>query len=89
MKLNDFLNKIDDDKFRMGLVIYTPEGDIFTISHFSYDFFKRFCGPEKREKLIDWPVTERINELKQRDLSIENITSEWYDFDFLAIHTLK
>lgn len=39
MKLNDFLDKIDNDKFGFGLVIYSPEGDIFTVDHFSYDFF--------------------------------------------------
>lgn len=89
MKLNDFLNKINKDKFSMGLVIYTPEGEIFTIDHFSYDFFKRFCGPEKQEKLIDWPVIERIDEIRARDLSIEMITSAWYDFDFMVIHTTK
>ena len=86
MKLNDLLDKINKDKFRMGLVIYTHEGEIFTIDHFSHDFYKRFCSAEKEQKLVN---LSEIDGLKERDLSIESITSEWYDFDFLAIHTTK
>ena len=89
MKLNDFLNKIDNDKFGIGLVIYSPKDEIFTVDSFSYDFFKRFCGNEKEEKLVDLPLIERINELKQRELTIESIATEWYDTNFLAIYTTK
>lgn len=89
MKLNDFLNKIDNDKFGIGLIIYSPNGDIFALDSFSYDFFKRFCSPKKEEKLVNLPLIERINELKQRELTIESIATEWYDTNFLAIYTTK
>lgn len=89
MKLNDFLDKIDNDKFGLGLVIYSPEGDIFTVDHFSYDFFKRFCSAERKEKLIDWPLIERVDEIRARDLEIESISNAWYDIDFVVIHTTK
>lgn len=81
MKLNDFLDALVED-FLFGLMIMVGD-EVYTINDSDLTFLQ--------DSLVDGLVTDdvidRRKNLREMNLTVKAIRSEWYKEDFVVIET--
>lgn len=81
MKLNDFLDALVDD-FLLGLMIMVGD-EVYTIN----DSDLAFLQDSLVDGLVTDDVIDRRKELREMDLTVKTIRSQWYKIDFVVIET--
>lgn len=82
MKLNDFLNKVDDN-FQIGITIVDNKDNYYCINQDDYDTLNNYLAIETLSK-------ESVEDQKQyilnQNFEIEQIKSMYFKKDFIKIH---
>lgn len=82
MKLNDFLNKIDDN-FQIGITIVDNNDNYYCINQDDYDILNNYLAIQTLSK-------ESVEDQKQyifnQNFEIEQIKSIYFKKDFIKIH---
>ena len=82
MKLNDFLNKIDDN-FQIGITIVDNKDNYYCINQDDYDTLNNYLAIQTLSK-------ESVKDQKQyilnQNFEIEQIKSMYFKKDFIKIH---
>ena len=82
MKLNDFLNKIDDN-FQIGITIVDNKDNYYCINQDDYDTLNNYLAIQTLSK-------ESVEDQKQyifnQNFEIEQIKSMYFKKDFIKIH---
>lgn len=82
MKLNDFLNKVDDN-FQIGITIVDNKDDYYCINQDDYDILNNYLAIQTLSK-------ESVEDQKQyifnQNFEIEQIKSIYFKKDFIKIH---
>ena len=82
MKLNDFLNKVDDN-FQIGITIVDNKDDYYCINQDDYDTLNNYLAIQTLSK-------ESVEDQKQyilnQNFEIEQIKSMYFKKDFIKIH---
>lgn len=82
MKLNDFLNKIDDN-FQIGITIVDNKDNYYCINQDDYDILNNYLAIQTLSK-------ESVEDQKQyifnQNFEIEQIKSIYFKKDFIKIH---
>lgn len=81
MKLNDFLDALVED-FQLGLMIMVGD-EVYTIN----DSDLAFLQDSLVYDLVTDDVVDRRKNLREMDLTVKAIHSEWYKEDFVVIET--
>ena len=81
MKLNDFLDALVDD-FLLGLMIMVGD-EVYTIN----DSDLAFLQDSLVDGLVTDDVIDRRKNLREMNLTVKAIRSEWYKEDFVVIET--
>lgn len=82
MKLNDFLNKVDDN-FQIGITIVDNKDNYYCINQDDYDTLNNYLSIQTLSK-------ESVEDQKQyifnQNFEIEQIKSMYFKKDFIKIH---
>ena len=82
MKLNDFLNKVDDN-FQIGITIVDNKDNYYCINQDDYDTLNNYLAIQTLSK-------ESVKDQKQyifnQNFEIEQIKSMYFKKDFIKIH---
>ena len=82
MKLNDFLNKVDDN-FQIGITIIDNKDNYYCINQDDYDTLNNYLAIQTLSK-------ESVEDQKQyifnQNFEIEQIKSMYFKKDFIKIH---
>ena len=82
MKLNDFLNKVDDN-FQIGITIVDNKDNYYCINQDDYDTLNNYLAIQTLSK-------ETVEDQKQyifnQNFEIEQIKSMYFKKDFIKIH---
>ena len=82
MKLNDFLNKLDDN-FQIGITIVDNKDNYYCINQDDYDILNNYLAIQTLSK-------ESVEDQKQyilnQNFEIEQIKSMYFKKDFIKIH---
>ena len=82
MKLNDFLNKVDDN-FQIGITIVDNKDNYYCIHQDDYDTLNNYLAIQTLSK-------ESVEDQKQyifnQNFEIEQIKSMYFKKDFIKIH---
>ena len=82
MKLNDFLNKLDDN-FQIGITIVDNKDNYYCINQDDYDTLNNYLAIQTLSK-------ESVEDQKQyifnQNFEIEQIKSMYFKKDFIKIH---
>lgn len=82
MKLNDFLNKVDDN-FQIGITIVDNKDNYYCINQDDYDTLNNYLAIQTLSK-------ESVEDQKQyifnQNFEIEQIKSMYFKKDFIKIH---
>ena len=82
MKLNDFLNKVDDN-FQIGITIVDNKDNYYRINQDDYDTLNNYLAIQTLSK-------ESVEDQKQyilnQNFEIEQIKSMYFKKDFIKIH---
>lgn len=82
MKLNDFLNKLDDN-FQIGITIVDNKDNYYCINQDDYDILNNYLAIQTLSK-------ESVEDQKQyifnQNFEIEQIKSIYFKKDFIKIH---
>lgn len=82
MKLNDFLNKVDDN-FQIGITIVDNKDNHYCINQDDYDTLNNYLAIQTLSK-------ESVEDQKQyilnQNFEIEQIKSMYFKKDFIKIH---
>lgn len=81
MKLNDFLDALVED-FLLGLMIEVGD-EVYTIN----DSDLAFLQDSLVDGLVTDDVIDRRKNLREMNLTVKAIRSEWYKEDFVVIET--
>lgn len=81
MKLNDFLDALVED-FQLGLMIMVGD-EVYTIN----DSDLAFLQDSLVYDLVTDDVVDRRKNLREMNLTVKVIRSEWYKEDFVVIET--
>lgn len=83
MKLNDFLDALVDD-FLLGLMIEVGD-EVYTIN----DSDLAFLQDSLVDGLVTDDVVDRRKNLREMNLTVKTIRSDWYGEDFVVIETVN
>ena len=82
MKLNDFLDVINDI-CNVGIMILDDQGTYYAIREYDYEWLSRDC---RLTNLSDMTVTKQLDYLRSQNYDIKELSSYFWDYDFLVVH---
>ena len=82
MKLNDFLNKIDDN-FQIGITIVDNKDNYYCINQDDYDTLNNYLAIQTLSKKS---VEDQKQYILNQNFEIEQIKSMYFKKDFIKIH---
>lgn len=82
MKLNDFLNKVDDN-FQIGITIVDNKDDYYCINQDDYDTLNNYLAIQTLSKKS---VEDQKQYILNQNFEIEQIKSMYFKKDFIKIH---
>lgn len=82
MKLNDFLNKIDDN-FQIGITIVDNKDNYYCINQDDYDTLNNYLAIQTLSKKS---VEDQKQYIFNQNFEIEQIKSMYFKKDFIKIH---
>jgi hypothetical protein len=85
MKLNDFLDLITE-KCNVGIMILDKDGIYYTTRKYDHDWLSRDC---RLSNLSEMSITDQLNYLRSQNYDITEITSYFWEYDFLLLHVTK
>ena len=83
MKLNQFLELINESKCNVGIMILDEDGIYYTIRKDAHDLLSRDC---RLSNLSEMSITDQLNYLRSKNYDITEITSYFWEYDFLLLH---
>ena len=86
MKLNEFLDLINESKCNVGIMILDVDGTYYTIRKYDHDWLSRDC---RLSNLSEMSATDQLNYLRSQNYDIKEITSYFWEYDFLLLHVTK
>lgn len=82
MKLNDFLNKIDDN-FQIGITIVDNKDNYYCVNQNDYDTLNNYLAIQTLSKES---VEDQKQYILKQNFEIEQIKSMYFKKDFIKIH---
>lgn len=82
MKLNDFLNKVDDN-FQIGITIVDNKDNYYCINQDDYDVLNNYLAIQTLSKES---VENQKQYILKQNFEIEQIKSMYFKKDFIKIH---
>jgi len=82
MKLNDFLNKVDDN-FQIGITIVDNKDNYYCINQDDYDTLNNYLAIQTLSKES---VKDQKQYILKQNFEIEQIKSMYFKKDFIKIH---
>ena len=82
MKLNDFLNKVDDN-FQIGITIVDNKDDYYCTNQDDYDTLNNYLAIQTLSKKS---VEDQKQYILNQNFEIEQIKSMYFKKDFIKIH---
>lgn len=82
MKLNDFLNKIDDN-FQIGITIVDNKDNYYCVNQDDYDTLNNYLDIQTLSKES---VEDQKQYILKQNFEIEQIKSMYFKKDFIKIH---
>lgn len=82
MKLNDFLNKLDDN-FQIGITIVDNKDNYYCINQDDYDTLNNYLAIQTLSKKS---VEDQKQYIFNQNFEIEQIKSMYFKKDFIKIH---
>lgn len=82
MKLNDFLNKVDDN-FQIGITIVDNKDNYYCINQDDYDVLNNYLAIQTLSKKS---VEDQKQYILKQNFEIEQIKSMYFKKDFITIH---
>lgn len=82
MKLNDFLNKLDDN-FQIGITIVDNKDNYYCINQDDYDILNNYLAIQTLSKKS---VEDQKQYIFNKNFEIEQIKSMYFKKDFIKIH---
>ena len=82
MKLNDFLNKVDDN-FQIGITIVDNKDNYYWINQDDYDTLNNYLAIQTLSKES---VKDQKQYILKQNFEIEQIKSMYFKKDFIKIH---
>lgn len=82
MKLNDFLNKVDDN-FQIGITIVDNKDNYYCINQDDYDTLNNYLAIQTLSKES---VEDQKRYIFNQNFEIEQIKSMYFKKDFIKIH---
>lgn len=82
MKLNDFLNKIDDN-FQIGITIVDNKDNYYCVNQDDYDTLNNYLAIQTLSKES---VEDQKQYILKQNFEIEQIKSMYFKKDFIKIH---
>lgn len=82
MKLNDFLNKVDDN-FQIGITIVDNKDNYYCINQDDYDTLNNYLAIQTLSKKS---VEDQKQYILNQNFEIEQIKSMYFKKDFIKIH---
>lgn len=82
MKLNDFLNKVDNN-FQIGITIVDNKDDYYCINQDDYDTLNNYLAIQTLSKKS---VEDQKQYILNQNFEIEQIKSMYFKKDFIKIH---
>ena len=82
MKLNDFLNKVDDN-FQIGITIVDNKDNYYCINQDDYDVLNNYLAIQTLSKES---VEDQKQYILKQNFKIEQIKSMYFKKDFIKIH---
>ena len=83
MNLNQFLELINESKCNVGIMILDEDGIYYTIRKDDHDWLSRDC---RLSNLSEMSITDQLNYLRSKNYDITEITSYFWEYDFLLLH---